>query len=113
MSAAYGKVRTETGLDPAGTPTKAAFSESLWPPAVKTPENRPHRGFGELCGRNLLELRRGHREFEIRGRLTRVTTLGEDLCQVRKNHGPVNRALCNDLAIAAAFLIVTDRSTRK
>ncbi len=105
--------RTETGLDPAGTPPKAAFSASSWPPAVKTPKIRPHRGFCELCGLNLLELSRGHREFEFRGHLTHATTFGEDACQVRKDHGPVSRALCNDLAIAVAFLTVKDRSTRK
>lgn len=63
--------------------------------------------------RNLLELRRGHREFEIRGRLIRDTTFDEDACQVRKKKGPVKRALCNDFTISASFLIVKDRSTRK
>ncbi len=63
VSTAHGMVRTasakmtsrldchtKTGLDPAGTPTKAAFSTSSWPPATKIPQNGSHRGVGELCG---------------------------------------------------------------
>ncbi len=62
VSAAHGTARTasgkptsrlewwaETGLDPTGSPTKAAFSASSWSPAAKTPKNQRHRGFGELC----------------------------------------------------------------
>ncbi len=42
--------RTKTGFDPAGTPTKGAFSASSWPPAAKIPQNGSHLGFGELFG---------------------------------------------------------------
>ena len=72
VPATHGKERTASGkerralkwcagigFDPAGTQTKAAASASLWPCAVKTPNNRPHRK-SSVKGRGRYDLYNSH-----------------------------------------------------
>ena len=49
--------------------------------------------------RQLLEWNRGHWAVEV-NHYIRDCTFGEDACLTRTNHGPANRATCNNIALA-------------